>query len=740
MGFFRKFKYYLIAFSLLPVTILYGQQAKIKVIDQKTREPVQFAHVCLESLKSGKQTHALTDEKGEVANESVERSVAAITFVGYKTLFDTIVPGESVTLKLAPTIIDMDEVVVTAQYSPQAVDKSIYKVKVIGAKQIEQKGANNLSDLFSDELGIRVNQDGALGTSMSIRGLSGENVKFLIDGVPVIGRLNGNIDLSQLNLNNVDHVELIEGPMSVIYGSNALAGVVNIITKENKNTKLQASIDSYYESVGVYNFNGTASLKQKRNIFSFSGGRNFFQGYSEDNQGRALDWKPKRQYMLDGYYLFSHPDYKLKLASQYFNELLWNKGDIIEPHFALDSYFTTLRFTNSLNFSTKIDKVRYLDVTGAYSNYSRMKNTYFKDLSTLEKNMTTNEGDQDTTRFNDLTARAIISKSTDESKLNYQFGLDVNVENGSGKKITDHRQVIGDYAAFLSLKYDPLPTFTIQPGLRFIYNTKYAAPLVYSLNIKWNFIENTNIRASYSRGFRSPSLKELYLYFFDVNHNIKGNENLKAEDSHNVDITADFSKEIGKKTVGGSVDIFYNKINNIITLAQVTNKLYSYINIDNYISKGLQAELNHSFYPHFKFKAGFAETGRKNVLDQEVKLDKPFFYTSDVNSSVIYSLVKFDMDISVFYKYTGKMPQYFIDANGNLNEGYIKDYNTMDISLMKNLFNRSLQISIGVKNVFDNKSIPAVGGGGGVHSGGDSSLIGWGRTFFAQISYTFQKF
>ena len=73
---------------------------------------------------------------------------------------------------------------------------------------------------------------------MSLQGLSGEHIKFLIDGVPVIGRMDGNVDLSQLNMYNVDHIEIVEGPMSVIYGSNALAGAVNIITKENKKAKL----------------------------------------------------------------------------------------------------------------------------------------------------------------------------------------------------------------------------------------------------------------------------------------------------------------------------------------------------------------------------------------------------------------------------------------------------------------------------------------------------------------------
>jgi len=80
--------------------------------------------------------------------------------------------------------------------------------------------------MLSTELNIRTTHDGALGSSLTMQGLGGEHIKILVDGVPVIGRENGNIDLDQINLQNVDHIEVINGPMSVVYGSNALAGVI----------------------------------------------------------------------------------------------------------------------------------------------------------------------------------------------------------------------------------------------------------------------------------------------------------------------------------------------------------------------------------------------------------------------------------------------------------------------------------------------------------------------------------
>jgi len=733
---FRYIQFLFLVAALLTVTTLFGQQAVIKVLDQKTSDPVPYAHVCFEAVSSGEQKHNMTDDNGEVVNDCQEKTIIAITFVGYETMFDTIEPGESKTVALNPAIMNMNEVVVTAQYAPQRVDKSIYKIKVIGIQQIEQKAANNLSELFKDELSIRVSQDAALGASMSIRGLSGEHVKFLIDGVPMIGRMNGNIDLGQINLNNVDHIEIIEGPMSVVYGSNALAGVVNIITKQNKNTKFEAFAETYTESVGVFNFNGSVSYKKSNNVFSLAGARNFFGGYSPESDTRDLLWKPKRQYSFDGSYLYDNNKYKIRYTSQYFNEKLWNKGNVLGDLYAYDTYFYTTRFTNTLDVSSKIGAHRYFSMVAAYSIYNRERDTYYKNLHTQEQ--FPKGGDK--TIFNALAFRPVISKSKEDSKLNYQFGLDINVENGSGEKITGGEQSIGDYAGFLSVKYDPIPTLTIQPGFRLIYNTNYQAPFIYTLNLKWNAMEYMNIRGSFGRGFRAPSLKELYLYFVDVNHDIQGNDQLDAEDSYNVNLSYDFNRESNKVLYGFEFDLFYNKINNLITIAKVNKTEYTYINVDYSVSQGFQTGLKYSLYPNLTWNVGVVLTGRKNDLEDDAYEAKEFFYTTDVSSSLTYSIIKFSLDFSVFYKYTGQTPQYELDLDDNLVEGYVPAYNSMDISVIKNLLNRRLQVSVSVKNLFNNTILPPVGGSSGeIHSGGDNP-IAWGRTVFLRAAYTFKKF
>lgn len=732
----------LVIIFLLLAGLVSGQQANVRVTDQKNNDVVPYAHVCFEGIKSGTVNHKLTDLKGQVPNDCKEKCKLAVSFIGYETYLDTIRPGQSLEVKLVPTVLNMKEVVVTAQYIPEKADKSIYRVNVINARQIEQKAATNMSDLLKNQLNMKVSQDGVLGTNLSIQGLSGEHVKFLVDGVPLVGRMNGNIDLNQLNLNNVDHVEVVEGPMSVIYGSNALAGVVNIITKENKAARFSSHIDSYWESVDVYNFTGGISLNRKKHILSVEGGRNFFAGYANPDTSRSKTWKPRRQYFADAYYIYNLQNTKVKVAGQYFNELLLSKGFPLPPYFenAFDSYFTTLRGMFRAEVTQKLSADRYFHLIASLSAYNRIKNTYYKDLTSLDKQLTNNTEDQDTTGIRSWLVRGTYTRSMKDSKWNYQAGFDFNIEDGSGKRIMGNKQSIGDYAGFLSMKYDPWKWMTLQPGARLIYNTNYQAPLVYSLSTKTQANEQVSFRTSFSRGFRSPALKELYLYFVDINHNIQGNKDLKAENSVNLNLTGAWVLEKKKEAYRVEANFFLNQIRNIITLAQSGSSLYTYINVDKYNTQGVELKLASQWYPWISVETGISETGRLNSLSTNTEKVEKFTYSTDFTADLTFRIPKKDVNLSVYYKYTGKMPQFY-NINDTIVEGFIHDYHTMDITLSKSIFLNRVNLSTGVKNVFDNKTIPAVGGTAGAHGGGNNAIsIGWGRTFFARISFTFNKY
>lgn len=730
----------LMAMLLIGGNISGQHAAAVKVTDSKTNEAIAYAHVCFEGLKTTEKRHFVTDMEGKVPNEMQEPAKVAISYVGYETLYDTIQPGQDAILLLKPTVLNMSEVVITAQFTPEKADKSIYKINVINSKQIEQRAATNLGDLLNTESNMRLSQGGVMGTSLSLQGLTGENVKFLFDGVPVVGRLNGNIDLNQLNLYNADHVEIIEGPMSVIYGSNAIAGVVNIITKEHANSSFTGFAKAYIESVGVYNFNAGSSVRLKKNHFSLDFSRNFFDGFSSIETSRYLQWKPSRQYNLDVFHLYSGRKTRIKLSGQYFNELLLDKGALIAPYFetAFDNHYNTTRLTAKAEASYKFTADKQISLVGAYSNFDRKRDVYYNNLTNQEKNL----AGGDTTIFGNYLLRAIYNQNFPETKINYQAGFDGNYEWNAGERITNGSQYIGDYAGFLSIKYEPSGKLSLQPGVRWIKNTKYSAPLVYSLNVKYELLRNTSLRISYARGFRAPSLKELYLNFKDPSHDIIGNPNLEAEFSHNVNMNLSYNRETSRTYYFSEIGLFYNFVDNIIWLnkngAEITS--YKYSNIVRFISQGVQANASVSFYPAISLKGGLSLVGRRFPDNTSNDAENKFRYSTDLSSQVTYKFDKWNASATANYKYTGRFPQ--LDPEGEFANQFIEGYHTLDVSVMKNLIQNKLSISVGGKNLLNVKDVQSSVMNGSAHSGGGdgSSQIAWGRTYFVQLSLNLNKY
>ena len=308
----------------------------------------------------------------------------------------------------------LEEVVITGNFEGKTRENAVALTNNIVISKLANLGLQNVGDVLKYQANIRTQQDNILGTSMTLQGVSGENVKILIDGVPVVGRQNGNVDLSQLSLSNVERIEVIEGPLSVQYGTNALAGTINIITKKKPSKKLELQSNAYYESVGHYNAGATIGWRGENQSTVVSGGRNFFDGWSEVENSRFLDWKPKVQCFANLNYNVTFGKTKLGYMSNFFNEYILNRGLPIAPYNerAFDDRYNTTRFMNAINITHSFDNQLNTNIVFSYNNYFRTKNTYYRDLVNLSEILTNNVGDQDTSRFSLFTSRATISKSS----------------------------------------------------------------------------------------------------------------------------------------------------------------------------------------------------------------------------------------------------------------------------------------------------------------------------------------
>ena len=719
-----------------------AQEIKVRVLDDSDGEPVPFCHICLENKESGEQLYIVGDIHGEAMVPLGEKVMLSVTAMGYESYFQE--PGgglEELEIRLKPGYFGLEEVVVTGQYKPVRVDKSIYNIKLIGTPRIENQAANTMAELLSKELNFKINNDPSTGASLDLQGISGENVKILVDGVPVIGRLDGNIDLSQINLENVEHIEIVEGPMSVIYGSNALAGVVNIITKNNKTARFKSGIHGYYESVGVYNLNGNVDTRFGNHGLSFTGGRNFFGGYSLVDSARYQQWKPKEQYNAGVSYSYRKEAMSLRYKMDYFRENLLDRSNLFPPYLekGFDTWFHTTRFNNSLHYDRNLKRGNSLNFLGAYSYYDRQKTKYLKDLTTLETILIPNPDEHDTSTFHSITARGGFNHATEEGVLDYQAGFDMNSEYGSGKRMQGGKEHIGDYAAFASVQWHISPTLTLQPAFRISYNTKYKSPLTPSLNVKYE-LGKTILRASYARGFRAPSLKELYLQFYDSNHQIEGNEDLVAETSHNFNLNASNNSSIGSVPVNLKLNLFYNIIEDRISLVQVDpdNPLhYKNANTDHFESVG--GNLNLGAYPlrTLSVDAGVSYIGRKDSYYQS----DAFVFSPSALFNATYKFYKNRASANLFYKYSGEYPVHRFISDEEIALSYLEAYHNMDFNLSLKVWSQKIRLGTGVKNIFNNTQLQGTSGGSG-HGGGDasSSIVGWGRTFFVSVKYHFTKY
>lgn len=733
---------------LLSLSFAAKAQAVLTLLSGEGGRPASELTVSILDSASSAIFSTWTDTRGGIILPAgLFSGTAARTFFiraeGYARETVVLRNGENRQLSLTR---DLGEFVVTGQLSDRTSDQSVQKARVIDRATIDAKGAVNLRDVLQSELNIRLSQDQVLGSGMSLQGMSGQNVKILIDGVPVIGRVDGEIDLSQINLANIERIEIIEGPSSVSYGSNALAGTINLITKKRERQGQHLSLNSYVESVGNYNIDGRFTTNIRKTQLQLSGQRNFFDGWISGDpfyefpkekvadSGRFQSWKPKLQYQTGIKWLVPIKRVMITPFADYFYEQIHNRGLPRAPYFnsAFDDYYTTFRTDLGMQADAAIGSKYRIRGVAARNDYQRIKNAYVKNLNTLEQQLTTVPGDQDTTQFTAVMSRASFIKSEPDSAFNYEIGYDFNAETAFGQRILNNKQTITEAAVFSNAEWTIRKQFVVRPGVRYTWNSGYRSSFTPALNLKYSLTKWT-FRAGVASGFRSPAIKELYLDFVDINHNIKGNVDLKPEQSLHCQAWISTKRFIRGHALIIDLNGYYQHVDDRISLAQDgTGTLYSYFNLDEFEAIGTQASVD--FRPgRHQFRLGFAGIGTKSNLTVN-----GYAFSPEVTFSTGIFWQKPAITFAGFYKYTGRVQTYLmLSGDPSPTVSYINDYSMLDLNVTRNFFDKLLTVSVGGKNLLNVTQV-AAGSGTGVHTGsGTSTPIGWGRTVYVRLQFNF---
>lgn len=760
-------------FMMLPFTnVLYGQnQASVLVIDAVDHSPLIGATI-VSTSGSDHSSGWITDQEGRAVLNLSGSTIIQISYIGYFKLEQNIAPGQTLEIQLERDLLNLDEIVVTGSFLPTASSKSLYKVKTLGADLIESRGSVNLGDLLQTQLNLKTIQDDVLGTRVVMQGISGPNVKMLMDGVPLVNGSGGEFDLSQINMNNVERVEVVEGPLSVQYGTNALAGTINVITRNYKINEMQFNATAYAESVGQYNVDMGFARGWEKWSLSIGGARNQFDGFSSTDE-RKKNWIPRTQYLLNA---------KVKTRIRTLNvttslNQMWQNsvshGNAVSAfnnrtnrisEIATDNYFNTNRLNGALVLDGRLSNKHYINIVNGISRFEQAGRKFLQDVQDDMRWQSSNAADHDTTSFTTMTFRGtyVYGNSLENKGTNLTLGYELAINTAAGGRVSSEAQnSFNDLGLFTALEIPIGSQLKIQPAFRYVYSTSYDArdidflkadlPILPSLNIMFRPSDRLDFRASYGKGYRTPSVRELYYEFIDANHYIVGNEHLQPELGNNYNGSMTWRTSIAGASAAFTPAVFFSQINNKIDLIQIADRntlpdevpktvpvARVYDNIPNFKSYGFNFAAEIAWPNELKLSPGFGLLARSGS-----EADDRFYDSYEANLNASYRLKKWDSQINLFYKYNGEISEFARNQDGSIGVLTLEDYHSLDLSVSAPVLQDRLMATLGAKNVFDVTDIALVGEGskGLVLQTGREAFypISWGRTFFISLNYNFNK-
>lgn len=738
---------------LFSAVCLQAQQI-IQVRDKSTALPLEGVQFHITS-KSGTPQILRSDDQGISRFHNAEVEKISAFFPGY-TDWEGLgsFTGDTLTVLMEPLDSRLDPVVITALTAPAPGSRSANNIRVIGRQQMESLAAQNLSELLSNEVNFNLGQDAVMGTSAIMQGISGQNIKVLVNGVPVLGRLNGNIDISQINLSNVERVEIIEGPMSAVYGTDALGGVINIITRNAGKRGTNADANVYADGLRNFNMDLTVQHRVNRKLaFSLNGGRYFFGGIDFNSSDRPFDWKPKLRRFAEGNIFLRTGSWSHRFQTQIFQERLTDRQAAEYSNTGITGYnhiYHTGR--NGIQWQANVPLKRQvkLEFLQSWQMFGREKDVIRRNLvDGSERDLTQFLGDRST--FSHWMLRGFAAQSRPWAKIQWMAGYEGNFEQGSGDNIPENSPGISDVALFGVADYKPAKRLVLRPGVRFIYNNRFGSPLgtegilskvklapvIPSLQWKWDLSSHMLFRGAIAAGYRAPGLKELNLLFVDNQHNVRGNEALKAEQSVNYNIGLDYRRPLlRKQAFRFDYAIFQNQIRNRITLALVDplTNLYTYINVGSYQTQGMS--MNAGFmHPRYTINAGWSTIGIRDDLDGSGLQGDRYFYFTQFRLNLSWTPAHSGWSVNLFQKYSGKSRGY----NADRTTYTIQDFWLSDVVISKCLLQQQWRISFGCRNALGVTSIESNRISGGIHAvNSGEQLVSPGRQFFIRCTWQIQ--
>jgi outer membrane receptor for ferrienterochelin and colicins len=677
---------------------------------------------------------AISDGRGESLLPGNGPWVCDVHHLLYEPALDTLFRSTHEIL-LTPRNYALQTVQVLSSAAATPAYMAIKQVELISRQSWQRRGAASVDEALRLSLGTQLSPDLILGTSAGLDGLSASLVMVTIDGIPLTGRMGAGIDLSRLDVDRFERIELVRGPMAVRYGSSAVGGVINLVTRQvDTAQRWQLDADALYSSDGWLNggLSSSWSLPKGHQVQAgFS--RDQFLGWNPKGyEGRDFLWNPKLRYSGFAQYQLQRQQTIFSLRYGGLSEAIDNRGPAREPFFvtAFDDTYQTAQHDFSARLQQQVGACNTLILQAGGGLVDRKKNTYYRDLTTLSSTLVAESGAQDTSSAWQYFGRAGWMTSNKSKSLNLETGISHEYETFTGERIQEGTASAQEWGPYTEATWNPHSRWTTTAGLRYAAHSDFGREWLPALNVRYGSRIGT-WRVEYARGFRTPSLKERFFAFIDVNHFIIGNEGLEAERSHYtaLDFDRSFSVGAGRAQLRWSAGAHHQWISNGIRLIALDATRYSYGNVDQLEQTSAFTSLDWQREPlSIKLEARVMGWYMLEQYTWQPELG----LTMEAN-------LPWQLAILGNVRYVGGLARLVQSGEDSWEWQRTEAYTWVDLGMHRTFFDQ-LQVSAGMRNLLNVTNLTLSGASSGVHGGGASfAPLSTGRLAFVRCAWTWTK-
>ncbi len=647
---------------------------------------------------------------------------------------------------------NLSEVILTATRTARQLSSLPLPVTLIHKKKIIQSG----TIILNEQTGIITVSDESGFEGVQIQGIASDYILILIDGVPLVGRSAGNFDLSRLTVGNIKQIEVVKGPSSSLYGSEALGGVINIITEKPKTETLEGNVSYRIGSFTQQDINLDIKQRIKKFRYGFFANRFSSEGYdlNPDVEGQTVN--PFENYTLNGRVFYDFNNNLSLFSSLRFYDQTQEAGftfddTVFEGDTKEQEWNAHLRLDHKWNDKFDVDYELY------YTNY------------------TANE------RLANPISDEVLSDSDFDQKLlrpevrgNYTFAKAGTITAGLGFQYDELDRTFFDEkvtfnSQYLYAQYDvnPVEKLNIIVGGRFDNHSEYSNQFSPKLALRYKLTDAIALKGSVGYGFKAPDFRQLYFDFTNsaVGYTVLGynvaidklqelqaqgqildvvvstselDNPLEAESSIGYNLGITYKK--GKWNT--ELNLFRNDFKNLIDtriIARKTNgqNVFSYVNFDEIYTTGLEVNAGYKINENLNINAGYqllyafdktkeqlVENGevfvREPQTNQTVAVEKKDYFglvnrsRHNANFKVFYNIPKVKANVNLRLLYRSKYAQFDTNGNGlidSYDNSFIDGYITTNIAASKT-FSKDFNVQVGANNLLDyrDENIPALPG------------------------------